>query len=320
MAVNMTSQSIAVGDNWLPNSSGEYVGSIQVPSDGAVAKSLLASISGAGRLSFYIDYSERTTTGTHTFYVARTHGSSGIASVDYTTAGDSHTTVSGTLRWPDGDMSIKSFTATVSSKSNGDHRIYATLSNAVGCVLHNGDKTKAYGVIDDGTIAADSDAVFFDADAVSNGVGTQASPYNNVYDAITNVGSKRYIYGKGTQTVDATGVLSLFGETQYGIPMPATRASEETRLYIRNWPSFSCTFQGDGSTSRRGFASYETDYSYHTFRGLDFQNFDNTSISSCSAIGYYYGNVTDINIELCTSLNLKRQDRHKQFSLRALGC
>lgn len=265
---------------------------------------LLALLPGAGRFSFYIDYSELSDVGTHTFYVARTHGSTGAVSVDYATAGDTHTAASGTLSWADGDMSIKSFTATVSSKSAGDHRIYATLSNPTGgAALHNGSKTKAYGVIDDGTIASDSDAVFFDADAVSNGTGTQASPYNNVYDAISNVGSKRYIYGKGTQNVTTQYDAQLFGQTNYAIPVPATRASEETRVYIRNWPGFTCTFS-DGGNTRRGFSTYESTHSYHTYRGLTFSNLDNSANGSSAAISYYYGTCSDINIELCTASNL----------------
>lgn len=275
---------------------------------------LLAVIPGAGRFSFYIDYSELDGVGTHTFFVVRTHGSMGAVSVDYQTDGDSHSAVSGTLSWAHGDMGIKAFTATVSASNLsshqasglGEHRIHAKLTNPTGgAVVHEKEYNVAYGVIDDGTIASDSHAVFVNADAISNGVGTFASPYNNIYDGVTNVGSKRYIYIKGTQTIDGTYSEPLYGNPVDCLPIPATRTSEATRLYIRNWPGSTCLVQGDGvSTDQCGFMQYDDDRSYHTYRGISFDNIDNSSVDNVASIGYFYGNCEFINVEHCQSTNL----------------
>lgn len=268
-----------------------------------IAKQLRVALGTSGRLGFYVDYSERSTTGDHTFYVCRTHGTVGQVSVNYSTYGDAHTQETGTLTWAAGDADIKSFTVSVPSKVAGDHRIYARLETpAGGAVLHHGVNTIAYGVIDDGSIAPDSQAVFFDADAATNGTGTQANPYNNIYDAISNVGSKRYIYGRGTTTPDGTNTNAI-GGTFKCIAPPATRSSEETRVYIRNWPGFSCKVDGTGLTDCVGFYT-KSGESYQTYRGIDFSNLNVTGVSGFnngSAIFYHYGNSAMINMELCTA-------------------
>ncbi len=273
---------------------------------GQVAKSLGLVLSTPGRVGFYIDYSELDTIGEHTFYVCRTHGTAGSVSVDFSTHGDSHSQVTGTLTWGDGDASIKSFKVSVGSKGSGEHRIYAKLSNPVGGVaLHNGVNTQAYGVIDDDTIAPDSQAVFFDTNASLNGNGTQASPYDNIYDAIGNVGSKRYIYGKGTVTPDGTNT-GLIGGTFNCITPPAGRASEETRVYIRNWPGNTLVVDGAGASNINGFFT-EGGESYQTYRGIQFKNINVTGVAGFNngaAIFYNYGSSTMINIELCSADNI----------------
>ena len=49
----------------------------------AISFPLNITLSTAGRVGFYVDYSELATTGTHIFYVARTHGTAGAVSVSY---------------------------------------------------------------------------------------------------------------------------------------------------------------------------------------------------------------------------------------------
>jgi hypothetical protein len=259
------------------------------------------NLSTPGRFSFYIDYSELSTPGQHVFYVCRTHGTQGNVSVDYSTHGDPHTASNGTISFAAGELGVKSFTVDVPTKSNGDHRIYAKLSNPTGgTVLHNGSKTIAYGVIDDGTIASDSDAVFFDADAVTNGSGTQVSPYDNIYDAISNVGSKRYIYGKGAFTPSQS-ILFGGGSAGNGIPVPDTRTSELNRLYIRNWPGSNLEVNGGGVSGTFGFYG-NSGNSYHTYRGIEFSQLNMTGLGTpCFCIAYHYGDSTDINIEHCTA-------------------
>ncbi len=281
----------------------------------AILRNLDIPLSTAGRLSFYVDYSERSTLGDHTFYICRTHGTSGRVTVSYATYGDSHNTASGNFTWEDGEADIKSFTANVSSKPNGDHRIYAKLSSPTGgAVLHNGVKTIAYGVIDDGTIASDSDAVFADFSAASNGTGTRANPYNNPYDAIANVGSKRYIYMKGTHVPNGT---NLTPNGAYTISPPTTRTSELTRVYIRNWPGASCVIDGAGQTNCLGVYTKGGE-SYQTYRGIDFTNLNVTGTSGFnngSAIFYHYGNSTDINIEFCTANNINGTTNNQAYGL-----
>jgi ribosomal protein L35AE/L33A len=288
---------------------GIYLTGIEVIGAGATSgvvtdvKLYSIALTTAGRLSFYVDYSELTGVGTHTFYVTRTHGTSGLVSVDYDSYGDAHTTASGTITFADGQAGVKSFTVAVPTKTDaGDHRIYVQLSNPTNsAVLHHGTKTIAYGVIDDGTVPIDADAIFFDTASGSNGTGTAANPYNNVNDAITNVGSKRYICGKGTvvpnQSVGAGGTVD-------GIEMPATRTNEATRLYIQKWPGFTLTVDGSSVTNRAGFYGNSGE-SYHTYKGIDFANLDTTGTGSeCYGVMLQYGGSTDINVEYCSGDDL----------------
>jgi hypothetical protein len=269
----------------------------------SISKVFNISLSTPGRFSFYIDYSELSGVGTHTFYVTRTHGTSGVVAVNYDSFGDAHTTASGTISFADGQAGVKSFTVSVPTKTDtGDHRIYVQLSNPTnGAVLHNGVKMIAYGVIDDGTVPADLAAVFFDTAALSNGTGTAASPYDNIYDAITNIGSKRYICGKGTvvpnQPVGTGGTVD-------GIVMPATRTSEATRLYIQKWAGFTLTVDGSSVTNTAGFYGNSAE-SYHTYKGIAFINLDTTATGSeCYGVFLQYGGSTDINVEYCTGDDL----------------
>ena len=283
---------------------------------GSNVVSMSLSLTTAGRLGFYVDYSELATTGTHTFYVIRTHGTAGAVSCGYSTGGDTHTTVSGTLSWADGEANIKSFTATVSSKPTaGDHRMWALLDTPTGgAVLHNGAAyTIAYGVIDDGTISLDADAVFYDS-AAGTGTGTQADPYGSYITAVANVGSKRYIYGKGTTVVDGTHTDNITGNTVQTLPVPATRSSEATRCYVRNWPGFTWAVNGDGGTSSVGFFSGDV-VTHHTFRGIDIGILNN---QLTNGVGIHYNATWNgaINVELCDfdNINGKAGSNHSGFA------
>lgn len=288
--------------------------------------SLQMNLSGAGRLGFYIDYSERETVGYHTFYVTRTHGSQGAVSVTYATEGDAHTSVSGSISWANGDMSIKSFTVEVTAAhlnthqntlGLGEHRIVARLSNPTNsAVLHFGtEETKAYGVIDNDVLASDDNAVFYDSAAVTNGTGAQASPYNSVYDAIANIGSKRYLYGKGTTIVTNADTANVLGNICNALPIPPTRTGEADRIFIRNWSGNTWTVTGTGTISA-GFHT-EGGESFQTYRGIDFLNLDNSTASNGFGIFYQYGGSTAINVETCTgtSINGRVGSNQQAFGL-----
>jgi len=255
-----------------------------------------------GRIGLYIDYSELNSIGEHVFLVIRTHGTAGAVSVQYSSQGDSHDSVSGTLNWANGDASIQAIRVNVPSKAAGDHRIHLQLSNATGgAALHFSNHTRGYGVIDDGTVASDNEAVFFDTNLGSNGSGSQSSPFNNIYDAIANVGSKRYVYGRGTVNPDGTNSGAPYGKSGVkSIDVPATRLDENSRVYVRNWPGSTLTVNGNGDTRTGGFYSNGRE-SYQTFRGIDFINLDTTSVGSTPGWGiwYHYGTSSGINIELC---------------------
>ncbi|WP_405230024.1 hypothetical protein [Lentisalinibacter sediminis] len=274
---------------------------------------LRLALSTPGRLGFYVDYSERTTTGIHTFYVCRTHGTTGTVSVDYSTSGDAHTAATGTFTWRDGEADIKFFTVEVPTKEPGIHRINANLSNATGgAVLHFGEKhTTAYGVIDDGSIS--SDAVFFDTSATTSGTGSVSEPYNNIYDAISNAGTRRYIYGTGTVTVDGTNLDRPFGQTVQCISPPASRAGESDRLCIQQWPGKQALIvQGDGaSNNQAGFlTATPAKGSWITYRGISFRNLSQTDSGGFGGgIGYIYSaNGTGVNIERCSFENIDAGD------------
>jgi hypothetical protein len=264
-------------------------------------------LTSAGRIGFYIDYSELKAPGEHVFYACRTHGAEGEVSVEYSSHGDPHTASTGTITWADGDISIKSFKVVVPNKTSaGEHRVHVDLQNPTGgAALHQGEFTRAYGVIDDDTIADDSLALFYDATATTNGNGTQAAPYNNLYDAIANIGNKRYLYGKGTSIVDGTNTCKPGGTQETGcINVPGTRNNESDRLYIRNWPGETWTIRGDGSAFCAGFYA-QSNESFQTFKGITFQDLDSTSQSvNGFAIFYKYGSSRGINIEQCEAYNI----------------
>jgi len=298
VTLEATGSTVAGDGKWRSNDLVGAFGGV-----GSNVKLYNIALTTAGRLSFYIDYSELTGVGTHTFYVTRTHGTVGSVSVDFDSYGDTHTTASGTITFADGQAGIKSFTVAVPTKADaGDHRIYVQLSNPTNsAVLHNGTKTIAYGVIDDGTVPADTAAVFFDTAAGSNGSGTAASPYDNYADAKTNVGSKRYICGKGTITPSET-ITFGGGSVGSGISVPATRTSEATRLYIQKWSGFNLSIDGTGDTTSFGFYTNSGE-SYHTYKGIDIANLNMTgaaTVTPCFGIAYHYGESTDINIEYCS--------------------
>ncbi len=278
---------------------------------------LRINLSGPGRVGFYMDYSELNSVGTHTFFVCRTHGTSGSVSVSFSTSGDSHSAASGILSWADGEADIKSFTVDVPGKTvAGDHRVVAQLSNPTGgLTLHNGSYTRAYGVIDDGTTAANNSAVFFDAQAGSNGSGTASSPYNNIYDAIANVGSKRYIYGKGTVVPDGTNTANPNGGggTANCIKTPAGRNNEGNRVFIQAWPGNKLRIDGSGVTSIGFYAA--GGMNWMTFRKIDFTNLNSSSAQYCENGGImnWKGKSTGINIELCTFNNINGSSNTAAF-------
>lgn len=283
------------------------------------------ALASVGRVAFLIDYSELSAPGVHTFYVERYHGTVGAISVDWTSSGDAHTTASGTLSWASGQAGFQFFQVTVPVKSvNGDHRITVTLSNPVGGIVisHGG---AAYGVIDDGTIAPDTDAVFYDSAAGAGGTGSQASPYNSIYTALANVGSKRYLYAKGTTTVDNTQTVNPNGGG--GIVgcmyIPTGRVSEATRLHIQKWPGFTWTVTGGSATDKIGFYSDGPggatvgDSSYVTFRGIDFSSLNSSGATYAEGggIGYFKNRCNRVNAEFCTGDNINGSTNTSLFNM-----
>ena len=271
------------------------------------AAPLKINLSSAGRLGFYVDYSELNSAGTHTFYVCRTHGTEGQVSVQYSTGGDPHNAVSGSLTWADGEADVKAFDVTVASKTiAGDHRIWAKLSNPNGgAALHFGDNhTVAYGVIDDATVASDDAAIFYDANSSVNGNGTRSAPYNDLHIAIANTSAKRYLYGKGVTIVDDSYTTELAGWSGlYMLPAPSSRSGENSRLYVRNWPGYEWTVSGLGSSMRAGFYA-KSGESFHTYRGIKFSDLDASAIANGFGVFYHYGGSTSINVELCSAENI----------------
>jgi hypothetical protein len=248
------------------------------------------SLSGAGRVGFYIDYSERANPGEHTFYVSRTHGTTGVVSVDFETLGDSHSSVTGTLEWSDGAADVKRFTVVVPSKTNGDHRIRAVLKNPTnGLELHHGSDTIAHGVIDDDTIAA-ANTIFIDANSLTDGNGSVSSPFNNWYSARDSViNSTRYIYIKGMLVPDNTDT-NTGGLTVKHLKLPTSwsgkRTNEDERLYIRSWPGFSGGIDGGGQFDCTGFYA-EQAINFITFRKLQVTNLNNRDGGSLTGKSYF---------------------------------
>jgi hypothetical protein len=258
---------------------------------------LKLNLAGAGRLGFYIDYSELITVGTHTFYAIRTHGSQGAVGCKWTAydSADGTQLATGSLSWANESIDVLSFTVDVASKPAGDHRVYVLLSAPTGgAVLHHGNSTVAYGIIDDDTIAT-SNAIFIDADAVTDGVGTQASPYNNWYSARDALlVTDRYMYIKGLMRPDATDrdapSARVNNAKHFGLKTTFDgRENEAQRLIIRNWPAFTGGITGNGDTNTAGFlldgASIYTDaIKYVTFKNLSVLNLGGDAGVQCFAI------------------------------------
>ena len=100
MPVNLSPLTIAVS-SWVAGLDGKLRGADPTGLLGGSGSDLISmsiALTTAGRLGFYIDYSELATTGTHTFYVTRTHGTAGAVSCGYTTGGDAHTGTARILR------------------------------------------------------------------------------------------------------------------------------------------------------------------------------------------------------------------------------
>ena len=290
---------------------------------------LSIALTTAGRVGFYIDYSELSAAGTHTFYVARTHGTAGAVSVDYATSGDTHTSVSGTLNWADGQADIQSIEVPVSagnlsthaSSGLGEHRIVMTLSSATGgAVLHrestSGNFTRAYGIVDSATmIASDANAYFCDWDAGSDGSGTLASPYNSWASvrSAQNTTHKRYIYGKGTFVVgvnspaaDIVNSAKVIDMDKSGNDMSGN--SDTDRTFIMAWPAFTWTVTRDGSdtvTSGNFYSDNDDHADYMTFKNIDFDDLNSTGGTTGSKVGgfWFRANSRGYTVERCSMTN-----------------
>jgi hypothetical protein len=259
--------------------------------------SMSLGLTTAGRLGFFIDYSELATVGDHTFYLTRTHGSTGVVGCTWTAydSADGSQLATGNASWADQSLDVLSFTVNVPSKPLGDHRIYVLLSNPTGgAALHHGIDTVAYGIIDDDTIAT-SNAIFIDADAVTNGVGTEASPYNNWYSARDTVTvATKYIYIKGLMIPDTTDTVAMSNTVNH-LALKNTfegRTNESQRLIIRNWPTFTGGIDGGGQANVAGFAidgasSSNGSLEYISFRRLSGTNLDNTTGGISSGKCYF---------------------------------
>lgn len=239
---------------------------------------------GAGRLGFYIDYSELDDVGTHTFYVTRTHGSSGVVGCTWTAYDSINGSElgKGTLRWENESLDIKAFSVDVLEKPVGDSRIFVLLSDATGgAELHHGDNTVAYGIIEDGTLT-DENSLFIDAESKSNGDGSYEKPFNNWYsarDAVTL--ATRTIFIKGMMIPDGTDKTG--GSDTSCFLLTANmggRTSETQRLVIRNWPGFSGGIDGGGQNHCTGFfidgRLSTNNLEYITFRNLNATRLDNS--------------------------------------------
>lgn len=278
------------------------------------ALSLSLSLTTPGRVGFYKDYSELESVGSHRFYVNRTHGSQGRVSVKYVSFGDNHSPVEGVLTWDESDMSIKAIDIRVSSKTkSGEHRIVVRLFDPSGNngapELQYGEQTVAYGVIDDLTVASDAEAIFFDADASTNGDGKAATPYNNVYDAFANTAGKRFVYGRGTMVVNDRDKVGAYSTDLKGIKAPPTRTSELDRLVISAWPTNGArdtlTITGDGTKNTFGIMANK-DQSFHTYRNIKFSDLDSSGMKGnpCAGLWYHYGECVSITVEGCAFNNI----------------
>ena len=268
-----------------PRSDGDYTDGPRASAVSAISMSL--SLTTAGRLGFFIDYSELETVGTHNFYVTRTHGSQGAVGCTWTAydSADGAQLATGSLSWANHSLDVLSFQVPVTSKPAGDHRVYVLLSNPTGgAALHHGEHTVAYGIIDDDTIAT-SNAIFIDADAATNGTGTQASPYNNWYSARDAVlTTTRYIYIKGLMIPDDTDDILLSTAVKH-LAMRGTfegRNSEAQRLIIRSWPNFVGGVDGGGQTDVMGFGCDGGASSTGTVRYITLRKLSGTNLNTSS--------------------------------------
>lgn len=238
-----------------------------------------------GRVGFYEDYSELNEVGTHTFKVHRTHGSEGVVGCKWKAfdASNGAELATGELYWTNGAMDIKTFSVDIANKPPGDHRVFVILSEPTGgAVLHHGNETVAYGVIDDNTIA-NSNAIFIDVNSADNGNGTRSSPFNNWYDARDAVTIEtRFIYIKGQMVPDGTDSVAMSNTVKH-LGLYETfegRESESQRLVIRNWPGYIGGVDGGGQTDCAGFAcdggaSNTKSVRFITFRNLKISNLNN---------------------------------------------
>jgi hypothetical protein len=265
--------------------------------EGSTALSLNLTLLGPGRIGFYQDYSELNQVGTHTFYVARTHGSAGAVGCTWKAYDslDGAELTGGTLTWAANAIDIKTFTVTISSKIPGEHRIFVVLGEPTGgAVLHHGDETVAYGIIDDDTVAT-SNAIFIDAGATINGNGSQNAPFNNWYDARDAVIlSTRHIYIKGKMIPDGRDNVAMSNSVKH-FALKKTfegRERESQRLVIRGWPSFAGGIDGGGQTDCAGFvcdggSSSTKSVKFITFRKLSVSNLNNADGGSSGGKSYF---------------------------------
>jgi hypothetical protein len=248
-----------------------------------------------GRLGFYLDYSERTTPGDHTFYPRRTHGSAGAVGCTWTAYDASGQLDTGTLSWDDESLDIKTITVNIPSKSDGDHRCWVILSAPTGgAVLHH-NVTIAYGVIDDDTISVNhaTDSLFIDVAAVGGGTGTQGDPFNGWPGVVNNITSSiKYVYIKGQITPDGTYTNPGGTDTNTKYLQITTafagRTSESDRLVIRNWPGFVGGLDGNGDTGTAGFGCFNDGIDYITTRRLTVNDLDTSGGSSTATTKCFY--------------------------------
>ena len=283
---------------WFRQTRGGYIFNGNSPTteipESSSAISMNLSLTTAGRLGFFIDYSERTTVGAHTFYAARTHGSTGAVGCTWTaydSAGGAQLST-GSLSWANTSLDVLSFTVNVASKPAGDHRIYVLLSSPTGgALLHHGTSTVAYGIIEDGTLAT-TNAIYIDAGAATNGTGTAASPYNNWYSARDALlVTDRVMYIKGLMIPNATDSVA-FGAPAKNFGLLTTfggRTSESQRLVIRNWAGFTGGITGGGLTDTTGFTcngqlGIAVTTRFITFRNLSCIDLDNSAGNTVSGV------------------------------------
>lgn len=154
--------------------------------------------------------------------VTRTGGSSGAASIQYTTtdgtaqAGSDYTTATGTLNWTDGDGAAKTFTITIANDaaSETSETINLSLSNAVGATL--GTQTTAVVTI------ADNDAIALQPGTVQFSAATYSGNENGGTAVLTL-----------TRTNGSSGAIAVNVATGSGT---ASAGSDYTALNtVVNW-------------------------------------------------------------------------------------